>query len=282
MTDETTNLTASMVTAPHKCRLALLVRDDSVDVAVMPTAGDDGDGTAVFRHLPLTARTTSLTRAVEELVYDNPLLLCDFGRMDVLFDTARFLVVPQDRADDDRAEEMLETMYPDFAFEPVTSDVPGGAVIAAAVEADVERFAGRTFAEARRMHRLVPLVRYFGSRPRTSSGGRMYIHLTPGRVDVIAFKDGKLMTANTFSAPEETDALYFILASASNLGFDDGEDRMMLSGDPALREALLPQLRKYYPHAMPAIFPASMLCGSVGDEEPVDAPFELLALSLCE
>ncbi len=269
-------LQTGLVRAPQMSRMTLRVNDDSLDVAIVSKVEDNS---LIYRHIPYTATATSAIRALEEAVYDNPLLLSDFGQIDILFDTPRFIVIPEERADDDRAEEMLETLYPDIEFEPVTSRIPGGAVIAAAVNADIERFAGRTFADARRMHRIVPLCRYFGARNRSGNGGRIHVHLRPGFTDVIAYLHGRTMMANTFSSPSGMDALYYILAAAQNLRFDDSCDRMIVSGDNTLRDTLMPMLRKYYPHAMPAIFPSAMLRAGAA---AMQAPFEMLAIPLCE
>ena len=278
MTDTKANtaLTADLVRLPQMSRLALCVGDGILDVVVTSKVDDNS---LIWRRIPLSGASGPMTRALEETVYDNPLLLAPFSHTDIVFDTRRFLVVPADRATDDRAEAMLETLYPNVEFEPLINEIPGNAVIAAAVDADIMRFTGRTFPEARRMHRMTPLCRYFGSRNRSGNGGRMHVHLHGDFVDVVAYSSGHLLTANTFEAADISDALYFILAAANGIGFDDNVDRMMLSGDAKRREALLPKLRQYYPHAMPAIFPSAMLrAGS----QALAVPFELSLLPICE
>lgn len=278
MTDTAANtpLTAELVRLPQMSRLALCVGADMLDVVVTSKVEDNS---MIWRRIPLSGTSGSTTRALEEAVYDNPLLLAPFSRTDIVFDTCRFLVVPADRATDDRADAMLETLYPGVEFEPLVNEIPGNAVIASAVDADLMRFTGRTFPEARRMHRLTPLCRYFGGRNRGGNGGRMHVHLHGNFVDIVAYSTGYLLTANTFEAADISDALYFILAAAAGISFDDNVDRMMLSGDAGRREALMPMLRKYYPHAMPAIFPSAMLrAGS----QALAVPFELSLLPICE
>lgn len=278
MTDKSahTPLTAELVRLPQMSRMALCVSADMLDVVITSKVEDNS---LIWRRIPLSGASGATTRVLEETVYDNPLLLAPFSHIDIVFDTRRFLAVPADRAADDNAAAMLETLYPDLEFEPLVNDIPGNAVIASAVDADIMHFTGRTFPEARRMHRLTPLCRYFGSRNRGGNGGRMHVHLHGNFVDVVAYSTGHLLTANTFEAAEVSDALYYILASANGIDFDDTVDRMMLSGDSERREALLPMLRRYYPHAMPAIFPSAMLrAGS----QALAVPFELSLLPICE
>ena len=137
MTDTKANtaLTADLVRLPQMSRLALCVGDGILDVVVTSKVEDNS---LIWRRIPLSGASGPMTRALEETVYDNPLLLAPFSHTDIVFDTRRFLVVPADRATDDRAEAMLETLYPNVEFEPLINEIPGNAVIAAAVAMAME------------------------------------------------------------------------------------------------------------------------------------------------
>jgi hypothetical protein len=47
----------------------------------------------------------------------------------------------------------------------------------------------------------------------------------------------------------------------------------------ALREAIMPELRRYINYVMPVIFPSAMFRAG---REAMNAPFELIVLPLCE
>jgi hypothetical protein len=55
-------------------------------------------------------------------------------------------------------------------------------------------------------------------------------------------------------------------------------DELQLSGDKAVRDELMPQLRKYISFVMPIIFPASAM--KIG-QDAIKAPFDLILLSQC-
>lgn len=272
-------LTTQMVRRPGLCRLTLLVSDTAADIAVTSTVEDNS---LLWRHVDFDPACPSPRKGLEKVVYDNPLLFEDFRDTAVVFDTRRQLVVPAEAAgalpDCDEAAAMLEALYPADDNEPIITAVGGGAVIAAVPDAESVRFVKRTFQTAALTTRLAVLVKWFGVNNLTGSTGRIYAHLRPDLTDIVAFGPDGLLMANTFSTPHADDAVYYILAASRSLGYDDTADRLLLSGDPRRREAVLPGLRRYIPHAMPAIFPSALFrTGS----DAMRAPLELLALPLC-
>lgn len=266
-------LTPDMILHPEFNSLAVCVHDDSMDVAVMSRTEDNS---LIWRHIPFDSAAASACRAFEDAVYANPLLLVpELGSKVILLDTPRFLVLPEERADEDSAAAMLASVYPDMSMEVFTSPVGGGAVIAVAADSRMAGFIGRSFPGATVAHRLVPLCRYFGAANRTGNSGKMHVHLRRDSADVIAFEGGRLLMANTFSTPHINDVLYFTVAAARSLDFDNTSDRMLVSGDAGRRDALMPSLRRYIPGAVPAIFPSDMFRAG---RDAMDAPFELMAL----
>lgn len=266
-------LTADMVLHPEFHSLAVCVHDDAMDVAIMSKTEDNS---LIWRHIPFDSAAASVCRAFEDAVYANPLLLVpELGSKVILIDTPRFLVIPEERADEDSVAGMLADIYPAMSMEVFASSVGGGAVIATAVDSRVAGFIGRSFPGAVVAHRLVPLCRYFGAANRTGNSGKMHVHLRRDTVDVIAFEGGRLLMANTFSAPHVNDVLYFTVAAARSLDFDDTSDRMLVSGDAGRRQLLAQSLCTYIPGAVPAIFPSDMFRAG---RDAMDAPFELMAL----
>jgi hypothetical protein len=53
----------------------------------------------------------------------------------------------------------------------------------------------------------------------------------------------------------------------------------LVCGDVALREQIMPELRRFVNYVMPVIFPSTMFRAG---KEALNAPFELILLPLCE
>lgn len=270
-----TPLSASLVADPQNRRLAICIHPDSVDVAVTSNVEDNA---LIWQHLDYDKATTSPLRALESVIYDNPLLLCDFARVDILIDTPRMLLVPEAEAvaDTDLPRQRLLLLYPDADFQCVETTI-GGAVMAMALDTDLANFLQRTFPQASIQHRIAPLATYYGLRRAYGNNGIFNAHLHGQAMDIIAFADRDLLMANTFAIQSTEDALFYVLTAARWLGYDDATDRMLVSGDAATRDALLPLLQQYISHAMPAIFPTALF--RIG-ADAMQVPFELLCLTL--
>lgn len=268
-------------------RLNILLNRDSIDAVCFDPAVE---GSLQRITVPL-APAASYIKSVEDAIYTRPELPGDYDAIDVYIDTERYIMVPRSVAEDAASmRDIADSLYPSERLNVICScaEVPpfhgddgDEAFVAMFIEPALDGFLRRTFVQARIMHRMVPLTRYFEACGRLlGNAGKMHIHRRAEAVDIIAF-DGKGLTmANTFAtAGGEDDAVYYALAAAKDLGFDADNDRMMCSGDAALRDRLMARLKPYINFVMPVIFPTTAL--HLG-AEAAQLPFELLSLTLCE
>jgi hypothetical protein len=274
---ETTTLQASLVPHPQHSRLAMRVCNGAIDVVIFSSVEDNS---LQWHSIVLDAAAPSPFKALEEAVYRNPLLLADFGRIDVLIDTKRRLVVPSEESDGDNINSMFAQLYPDYKYEVVSSSIDSnGTTIAIADDAERINFIRRTFNNPHISDRIVPLCRYFGIKNRLGNAGKFHVHLGENTVDIIAYGADGLLMANTFSSDNENDDLYYVMWAANALKFDNNSDQMLLSGNAQRREHLIPLLRRYISYVMPVIFPSAMFKAG---QDALSAPFELITLPLCE
>lgn len=99
-------------------------------------------------------------------------------------------------------------------------------------------------------------------------------------MDIIAYDSaGKLTMSTSKEWETETDARYYIIATARTAGFDAETDELLLCGDSSLRHAVTSALSRYVRHVMPLIFPSAALRAG---KEAFKAPFPLIILPLCE
>lgn len=267
-------------------RLNILLRQDSIEAVTFDPSIEGS-----LQHCSVSlAPNSSYIKAIEDTIYSTPELLGEYDATDVYIDTPRFTIVPRTVSDDAQTiRRIADDLYPAERLNVISTcaEVPpfhsedgGEAFVAMFIEPALEGFLRRTFVQARIMHRIVPLTRYFEACGRLlGNAGKMHVHRRNDAIDIIAF-DGKGLTmANTFTATEDDNALYYTLAAAKDIGFDADNDRILCSGDTAARDRLMARLKSYVNLVMPVIFPTTAL--HLG-ADAAKVPFELLSLTLCE
>lgn len=270
-------LEKDLIQNPSEWRLSMRIDRDMLHVMAFSPRENDS---LIYRALPLGTGAPSRLKAIEDTVYDNPMLLNDFARIDCLISTSRFILTPDDDSPADDSFALLRKVFPPDRHTDLAADGMGGFYMQ--VDEDVLRFLRRTFAGVRVSHPLVPLINYFTHIARQSSSAaarHMYASFHADHIDIVATDRGQLMMANSFYYSEPLDIVYYILACRQQLGFDPENDPLFLTGDATSREEAAATLHRYVRHIMPVIFPSVML--KYG-KDAMNAPFDLTALSLCE
>lgn len=264
------------VSNPALWRLSVEVATDGADIVLSSHYEDPGLITA---RLPFPEGASALA-AFEEAIYENPALLSDFSRVDVLISTRRFTIVPAEVRSDEAQADIMRMLWPDPSLAVAQCPISTtGCTLLMAVDQGLLAFCRRTFPDSKPRHAVEVLASYFWQQSRHSASPRVFGRLRPKGVDVVAFKDGKLMASTSFDAPTPADAAYCILASAQAAEMPLPRTEVMLCGDPEARQSLMPILREFCPKTMPAIFPSEAL--KLGPQA-VKAPFHLILLPLCE
>lgn len=272
-------LTSDLVPDTRHHRLALMIEPAAVEVVLHSTVEDNS---LIHARIALDATITDHLRAVEEAIYANPLLLngC-FGRVDCLCHGNSYAMVPaQAAADDDRLQAMAEALFGHDAVaggEVICDDVDGVQSLAFCSSESLVSFLRRTFSNPTIHHRVTPLLRYFRGQRHHSAAGKMYVHFSPGRVDVIVYGNDTVKFVNTFNVREPLDAVYYILAARKLCQLSADTDELILAGDAESRKAVMPLLRRYVAKVLPAIFPSALYRAG---REALTSPFELTVLPL--
>lgn len=266
-----------LIQDPRLWRLGLRIDSSALHVVLFCTVEDNS---LIHRKIMLDKAAPSLLKALEDAIYENPLLLSDFDKVDCVVETGRFAVVPASVTSADVREKIMAKMFDGFDGEIVANGLPGqNATILMGLDGDFAGFLRRTFNNPVIHHHLAPLCRYFHNKSRLGNSGKMYAYIHGDRVDVMAFGRDTLMLANTFRFRAPMDAVYYILSCRKMLDLDAAADEMLLAGDNEVREAITPVLREYLAYVMPVIFPSSMFKAG---KDSMNAPFDLIVLPLCE
>ena len=146
------------------------------------------------------------------------------------------------------------------------------------VEHELYTFLCRTFSNPIILHPLASLCEYFFLHSRNGNETKAYLHLRKERVDLIVFKQGRLLLGNTLDYASVEDIAYYTLLAWKQLSLDQTRDRIYLAGQKNLRQPLTELLQKYIKTVLPYPFPSQLF--RIG-KETIDAPFELITIPLC-
>lgn len=243
-----TALTPDMITQPELWRCVLQIGQTRLYAALVPPAPGEPP---VWRSITLSADATSRLKAIEDAVYDNPLLLCDFRRIDVITDSERIAILPQcaTPADDDQLIDMIGICT---GSEP--SEQPalcerveiGGATFTYTIDSQLEAFLRRTFFGVHIHHPLAITAAETTALARNSTVMTVVAD-TPGIITVAAARDGNLLMANQFAYTHPIDAAYYVMASRATLALTPDSGTLRLCGThhnlPNIAEALTPYVK---------------------------------------
>lgn len=258
-------------------RLAFCIEKEMLKVMLYDTLHDNS---LIYREIPFDQAASTPLKAIEDAIYENPALLLDFKRTDIVIDTPRRLLIPRGLDTASCRQAAIRQSFPDFDGEIVSCPLTmSDASIVMGLESDLIGFLRRTFNNLHLHHRLAPLCRYFCGKSRLGNTGKMYVNLHETKIDLIAFGHNGLEIANTFTFHSPADALYYILACRSALKTSADNDELFICGDNEAREILTPLLREYIAYVMPVIFPSSMFRAG---RDAMRVPFELIVLPICE
>ena len=230
---------------------------------------------------PLDTGASSRVSAIEEVVYDNPLLLNDFKQVTIVSRSDARALLPRDTAaDPDLAADIADELTGSTSGELIVDDLPLLDVsLCHFIDSDTCNFLRRTFSGVKFIHRLSALTRYWHGTHRGAGSMTSHVNLRRNSLDIVLYNGDKLLLANTYEWVEPADALYFIVATRTAFGIDH-RAAVVLSGDRNVREELMPLLRRYLPTVMPAVFPAAMF--RAGGQTAMNAPTDLIVMPLCE
>lgn len=248
----TQHLTSDLVADTSLWRLLLQIGPKSLTALLLGPAS--AERTIMAHTEPLA--DTSLA-ALENAIYDNPLLLSDFASVRLLIDSSEFMLCPAGLTA--LHQQLAQAMLPD-AEQPakvLVSPMPDGEVLTL-LPAEKWNFLQRTFPDAKISDAISPsatwLAYFNGER---GNSAHLYAICEPGRMQVVRFDNrGRLAFANVFSTDAATNCAYFILAAS-------GAERIPISvgGFPDLRNAVTDLLRQAEPDStiLPLTLPQNLL-----------------------
>lgn len=272
-------LDKELISQPELWRLVLMVSPESLYVALYPPVAREE---IMWREFRFDAAAPSPLKALEDIIYDNPLLLCDFRQVDCILDTPEYLFVPADTPSDDY-ELLLSAVKPDAASAEVLPQPAGpDAMMLQSLQPDIIAFLKRTFYNITFRSRLSLLVNYFSAPQRELTERRAVALIDGQRLTLLAFDGRRMLAANDFSFSTAADAAYYVMASLQRLRFDTSDPSFTLAihGQSMTADGTLAAiLRPYVTNIRAVPFPSLRYRAS---KSTLQAPFPLLIAPLCE
>lgn len=184
--------------------------------------------------------------AIEDAVYQDPLILDDYRTTILLRPQATVLVPPGFVDVDDRGAVVK-------AFDglgiPENPDVwvedMAGAVSLFYTPGGLKDFLGRTFLTEEVCHVWQPLVTHFQPKATMQGGEVSWVNMTDKGLDIIAFRDGKLCHLASWCTDTPADAAYYIVYAWRAIGFDAGSGELYISAPAPIRGELIAMLRRH-------------------------------------
>lgn len=225
------------------------------------------------------ARVDDTLQALEDAVYDTPILLNEYKRVRIMVHSQHFVLFPAETSDED-CEALLRHAFPGDDGDAAVCLMPqNGVKIAYLMPQGLQAFLGRTFNYPILCHHLFPLCEHFKGLDHDDDVSRMFLNLDAERMDLGIYQSGKMQCANTYHFTNYQDAVFYALNAWRNYGLDQLTDELQLMGDRESCAAMTPELRKFVKLVMPAVYPAAAM--QLG-RNAMQAPLELILLALCE
>lgn len=170
-------------------------------------------------------------KAVENAVYDHPLLLSDYASVNIIFSTPEFFIIPETAGA--LAEEIAEAMLPDAAGpRSVLSEKIGRELLIGYVaDADLLHFLQRTFACAQFHHSLSVTANWL---LKNAPAGMHALVNGDNDIALCSFRtDGSIRYLNRPQPVGPNDCAYYILVAS-----DPDEPVSLMTVNPEMRAAI--------------------------------------------
>ncbi len=270
------HLTTDSIANPSLLSLCLRISADRLDLMLYNPYEDQS---LIHRSISFSEdpqfKSMTRMRALENYIYDNPLLLCgEFSNTDIIIDTPDIALFPSAI---ENPQSLIHNILPQVENDTPTLLLPFSPLevnMVVAPETSLLNFLQRTFAGARLTHPLMPLMTYAKSKLQ-GAGRKAFINLHRDSLELIVMSSTRLSIATRLSYRTIDDASFYILSALSQAECD--ADEIFITGDNSDKSALTESLRRFHPYVMPMIFPSQM--HRAGAPSGV-IPFDLLILPL--
>lgn len=270
-------LDKEMIAQPELWRLVLMPGDDRLDVALLPPVSGEE---MIWRTFPYGHAASGRLKALQDVVYENPLLLSDFKTVECIADCGTFMAMPAGM--DIRTIEETGHMVlapDDEGCHMVTSGCEAtNAVVTQWIDSDIYGFLCRTFYNISFHSRMARLIDYLlASAGDDCDAGAVHVLVRADELTLVINRGRELLCANSFRFRGDSDAVYYILAAVSALGLEPGSIPVYIGGENV--QAMCGTFSTYLPGTVAMSVPPLRFRAG---RNTLAAPFDFLIRQSCE
>ena len=273
MTDATINLNQSV-----QYTLSIRLSTDGFSFSIYnPLNGND----VFFCFYPVNVQH-SMAANIKQFLADTDELKHTFKQTNILVHTKRYTTIPLELYEDEQTDLLFYQNLPQQNNEVILCNILGksNVVILFALDKLSHLFLSEHFPNARFFATISPLTEHFSVKSKAGNNYKLFAHLLPEALDVLALDKGKAQLINTYPATNVEDCCYYLLNIWKQLGYNPERDELHLSGLSDKCKILSAQLQKYLRHVF-IINPQAEL-NVTGDGQAKDIPFDMQSLISCE
>lgn len=241
----------------------------------IPSAGDS----FFYRDVEFD-RTKPYISSLKECFFENDFLAYQYKQVHVISVSPQYILVPEDVFFEKQKGELLSFAFSTPDERCLNYEIKDElAQLVFGMNEEVYEFCSRSLLNPRFIHYMGPLLSLWKKQSRARLPRQLYVVLHRKAMDVACYAQGSLLFVNTFGYEHPDDILYYILYVWKQTGMDQQKDQLRVFGEAALRSDITRTLRTYLQYIDPLEIPSeAYLLGS----EVIQAPLDLIALSLCE
>ena len=245
-------------------RLTVEISADGIAAVLKNTDYQDADTLLLFRKEWISG-SSELLDEVETAVYENPRILEDFATR-IILTTPKSLWIPADYTEDEEFDDRFFTSVYPAEPEDISADFGAEEVCLYTLSPGLRSFLQRTLPGSRISSHITVLkeafekieaekVKSLFSRPTLQS---IYVNIDGRRADIMAFRDGKLLSAASHSWVEPMDITYTTLLVAKAYDMDPAETEITVAAPGELTPEINAALVGIYPEISFIMLPESV------------------------
>lgn len=189
------------------------------------------------------ANKSEAEKEIQKIIYEESVLKERFRRIDIIYTFSESILVPNELANINSNNDMLELVYGDFSDKIVRNDFMHKLNVQHIyrIPKSINNLINNNFSSANSIH-LYSILPDVAGRKENS----LYTIFSPNHIVVLLQKQGKLQLIQNFTYQTPEDAAYYLLSVCKNFDVDVSETELVLAGMIDASSPLYAELYKYF------------------------------------